>query len=320
MPSIPVITLAHMKELLPSAFTIAFLAGIESLLSAVVADGMTGFRHRSNAELLAQGVANIASAFFGGLPATGAIARTATNIRSNAKTPVSGMMHAVFLLAFMYFLAPLAKYVPLPSLAAILIIVAWGMSEMDRFAFLLRGPKGDRMVLLLTFLLTALVDLTVAIEVGMVWSAFAFMIRMARSADVHVGNDGEDVKRRTSDSKSDMRHKLPKDVELFVFNGPFFFGAVSSLSDVSDQILSHPRVYILEMSNVPMMDASGVSALTEFIEKCHKHHIKVVLAGLSGQPRTIIQKMRVEKMGKGTVSFADDYKEAIGKSEQLLAA
>jgi SulP family sulfate permease len=184
MPQWPTITFTMMRDLLPSAFTIAFLAGVESLLSAMVADGMTGRRHRSNCELVAQGVANFASTLFGGLPATGAIARTATNIRAGAHSPVAGMLHAVLLLVFMLLLAKLIAYIPLATLAAVLVIVAWNMSERDRFRHLLAAPPGDRAVLLITFALTILVDLTVAIEVGVVLAAMLFMHRMANAVAI----------------------------------------------------------------------------------------------------------------------------------------
>lgn len=295
MPYVPVLSLDRIKELFPSAFTIAFLAGIESLLSAVVADGMTGRRHRSNCELVAQGIANMASSFFGGLPATGAIARTATNIRSGAKSPIAGMMHAVFLLAFMYLLAPLARYVPLASLAAVLIMVAWGMSEAERFYHLLKAPRGDMLVLLVTFGLTALVDLTKAIEVGVVMAAMLFMYRMANAVEIQTSQsilqeDVDDFSRQSADSK-DMRRKLPKDVEMFQFNGPFFFGAVSRLADVMERVESQPKIYILDLTQVPLIDASGASALDEFIMRCRRSNTQIIVCGLRGQPRTMTRHM-----------------------------
>ena len=183
-PSLPEVSLAKVQAVLPDAFTIALLAAIESLLSAVIADGMAGTRHRSNCELVAQGIANIASPLFGGLPATGAIARTATNIKAGARTPVAGMLHALFLLLFMLLLARLADAIPLASLAAVLIVVAWTMSEAERFRHLLRAPRGDRLVLLLTFGLTVLVDITVAVEVGVVLAALLFMQRMSTVTEV----------------------------------------------------------------------------------------------------------------------------------------
>jgi SulP family sulfate permease len=223
----PSVTWAEMGTLLPSAFTIAFLAGVESLLSAVVADGMTGYRHRSNCELVAQGVANCGSALFGGLPATGALARTATNIRSGARTPVAGMLHAVFLLLFMLILAPLASFVPLAGLAAVLVIVAWNMSEVHRFRALMAAPLGDRIVLLLTFGLTIAVDLTVAIEVGVVLASILFMHRMSEVAAM--GPAGASIIQEDMDdfapgalNGGDQRASLPPGVEVFQLRGPLF--------------------------------------------------------------------------------------------------
>ena len=271
-PVLPHFEWGRVKELMPSAFTIAFLAGIELLLSAVVADGLTGRRHRSNCELVAQGVANCVSVLFGGLPATGAIARTATNIRSGGQTPVAGMLHAVFLFAFMYFLAPLAAYVPLASLAAVLIMVAWNMSEIERFAHLLKGPRGDGAVLLLTFGLTALVDLTVAIEMGVVLACLLFMYRMSNVTAIEndrrmvprdndrrtVMNDDDTQSRRARD-KEDMRRDLPKDVEAFRFRGPPFFSVVSSFTDVVEQVEGRAsRAYILDMTDVPLIEIASV--------------------------------------------------------------
>ena len=303
LPSLPHLTLATMRDLLPSAFTIAFLAGIESLLSAVVADGMTGQRHRSNCELIAQGIANIASALFGGMPATGAIARTVTSIRSGAQSPVAGMLHAVFLLLFMYFLAPLAAFVPLASLAAVLMVVAWNMSEIERFRHLLKAPRGDRLVLVLTFLLTALVDLTLAIEVGVVLTALLFMHRMMQAVEI------QPYRRRKEDGE-DLRANLPKDVELFQFHGPFFFGAVAKFGDVMGQEEKPPRAYILDLSDVPMLDASGASAIDEFIARCHRLKVQVILCGLKSQPRTVARKMGLTGP-TATAIFADTFKAAL---------
>ena len=220
-PIIPTVTWERIRELFQPAFTIAFLAGVESLLSAMVADGMTGRRHRSNCELVAQGVANVASGLFGGISATGAIARTATNIRAGGRTPVAGMMHALFILASMLALGPLMAYVPLASLAAVLVIVAWNMSEHERFRHLLGGPVGDRIVLLATFGLTVLVDLTVAIEVGIVLAAIIFMHRMAEATAIQ---KGVSLVEKDRDDFSDpartayrARRDLPKGVELFEF-------------------------------------------------------------------------------------------------------
>jgi SulP family sulfate permease len=318
VPVWPEVTLDKMQALLPSAFTIAFLAGVESLLSAMVADGMTGRRHRSNAELVAQGVANTASALFGGLPATGAIARTATNIRAGARTPVAGMLHAVFLLLFMLLLAPLASYVPLASLAAVLVIVAWNMSDAPRFIHLMSAPVGDRIVLVLTFALTVLVDLTVAIEIGVVLAAFLFMHRMAEVASVQMGgaklldtdeNGTEDAAQRVA---------LPPGVDVFRMRGPLFFGVTHRLAEVLDRTDKPPRVFIVRMGLVPMMDASGVSALLEFVKKYRRSGTTVILSGLQPQPREILEQMHVTD--RAGVLLATDFNHALDMARSLVEA
>ena len=322
-PAFPAVSLEKLREVLPSAFTIAFLAGVESLLSAVVADGMTGRRHRSNCELVAQGIANLASALFGGLPATGAIARTATNIRSGARSPISGMLHAAFILLFMLVAAPLANYVPLAGLAAVLVIVAWNMSEIDRFRHLLRGPLGDRVVLLLTFGLTVIVDLTVAIEVGVVLAAILFMHRMSEVVAISSGGqqaieeDIDDFTRPVTDTYT-QRNDLPRGVEVFQLRGPLFFGVASRLSDVIDSIAGSPRVFILRMREVPMIDASGASRLNDLIGKCRKRGTQLVLSGLQPQPREILIRMHVLN-GEADVVVVKDFAAAIETARKLVA-
>ena len=304
-PSLPAWSLDKVRALLPSAFTIAFLAGVESLLSAVVADGMTGYRHRSNAELIGQGVANIVSALFGGMPATGAIARTATNLRSGAKSPVAGMMHAVFLLAFMVFAAPLANYIPLASLAAVLVIVAWNMSDAPRFLHLMSAPLGDRLVLILTFFLTVLIDLTVAIEVGVVLASILFMHRMAQVAGVARENDENDA----GDGVS-QRGELPPGVEVFQFQGPLFFGVTHRLNEVLTRTARRPKVFILRMRQVPLIDASGVSALKDFIARCRKDGTVVVIAGLQPETEAVMRQMGLFADSSG-VQIAAGYADAL---------
>lgn len=325
LPSLPEITLGRMRELLPSAFTIAFLAGVESLLSAVVADGMTGRRHRSNCELVAQGVANTASALFGGLPATGAIARTATSIRSGARSPVAGMLHAVFLLLFMQLLAPLAAYIPLASLAAVLVVVAWNMSEVGRFRHLLRGPIGDRVVLLLTFGLTVAVDLTLAIEVGVVLASILFMYRMSEVAAMAgdstvqlLEKDLDDFSRPRSDVYT-QRDELPRGVEVFQFRGPLFFGVASRLSDTLDAIGSSPRVFILRMREVPLVDASGAARLHAFVGRAGASGIQVLFSGLQPQPLEVLQQMGVID-GAAHVQVVDDFSAAVALARRLMAS
>lgn len=318
VPALPTITAARLAELTPSAFTIAFLAGIESLLSAVVADGMTGGRHRSNCELVAQGVANAASALFGGMPATGAIARTATNVRTGARSPVSGMLHAVFLLAFMAFLAPLAVFVPLASLAAVLVVVAWNMSEIDHVRHLLKAPAGDRLVLILTFALTVLVDLTIAIGVGVVFASLLFMHRMAEAMTIDADKssilteDQDDFTRPDSD-RGAQRADLPADVEVFKFRGPFFFGAARKLTDVLDGIGRRPRAIILRLGESPLMDASGAGALTGFLQHCEASGVAVILCEVTAQPRALLDRMGVIS-GQVGVRLVASYAEALALS------
>jgi len=316
----PRIPFERTRELLPSSFTIAFLAGVESLLSAVVADGMTGGRHRSNCELVAQGVANVGSALFGGLPATGAIARTATNVRAGGRSPVAGMLHSVFLLLFLVALAPLMRYVPLAALAAVLLVVAWNMSEYEHFRHTLSAPKGDRLVLLLTFGLTVFFDLTVAIEAGLVAAAFVFMFRMADAFEVSAGvklveENGDD---RASGADPTQRARLPEGVEAFQISGPLFFGAANRLDDLLDQFLEPPKAFILRMRLVPIIDASGVHALKTLVDRCRRRGIVLIVSGLQPQPRRVIEKMQLAPR-EGELHFVADFDAALRLAESLAS-
>ncbi len=319
-PSIPAMTWERMRELFQPAFTIAFLAGVESLLSAMVADGMTGRRHRSNCELVAQGVANIGSALFGGISATGAIARTATNIRAGGRTPIAGMMHAAFLLASMLVLGPLMAYVPLASLAAILVVVAWNMSEQERFRHLLGGPVGDRIVLVATFLLTVLVDLTVAIEVGIVLAAVIFMHRMAEATAIEKGvamleTDQDDFSAPARTAYR-ARRELPKGVEMFELRGPLFFGAASRLNDAFEAAFPPPKAFILRFDAVPLVDASGVGALTRFLDRCASHGTVVIISELNAHAREILARMGV--LRRGNVRETSRYEDALALAAQAV--
>ncbi|MDC8015429.1 SulP family inorganic anion transporter [Tahibacter soli] len=309
---IPHIPFERTLELFPSAFTIAFLAGVESLLSAVVADGMTGGRHRSNGELVAQGIANIGAALFGGLPATGAIARTAVNIRSGGRSPIAGIAHAVFLLLFMLVVAPLMGYVPLGALAAVLLVVAWQMSDIESFRHLWKGPIGDRAVLLTTFVLTVMFDLTVAIEVGLVLASFLFMHRMSEVVELQSRVSLLEEDRDTAD-EPDQRAQLPPGVEAFQISGPLFFAVASRLDEVLDQFPVPPAVFILRMRLVPLIDASGVSALRQFLSRCERKGTRVILSGLREQPRRVLAQMQVVPDGK-QLQFADNFAQAIVQS------
>lgn len=315
----PQIPFERTAELLPPALTIAFLAGVESLLSAVVADGMIGARHRSNCELVAQGIANAASALVGGLPATGAIARTATNIRAGARSPVAGMVHAAALLAFMLLLAPLMRYVPLAALAAVLLVVAWNMSEVERFRHLLRAPWGDRVVLLVTFVLTVAFDLTVAIQVGVVLAAFLFMHRM--SEVVAVENDGlveeevDDFARHAA-PQPDQHALLPEGVAAFRVAGPLFFAVANRLDTVLDQFPRPPRVFILRLRLVPLIDASGATALEGLLDRCQRMGTRVLFSGTPPQPRGVLAAMGLDRH-PACAGFAADFESALVQARTL---
>lgn len=271
-PALPAFSLATLRAVTPAAFTIAFLAGIEALLSATVADGMTGYRHRSGQELVGQGAANIASALFGGLPATGAIARTATNIRAGGKTPMAGLFHAAFLLLFLLVAGPLIAYIPMAGLAAILLIVAWGMSEADRFRTLMRMETGERLLLLLTFGLTVLVDLTVAIGVGVTLASLLFMARMSQAS----GLTHEDERSETPD----QRAALPEGVEVFRMAGPLFFGVAQDMLDTLTRIGRTPRAVILRMDRVPYIDSSGIATLAAFVRQARASDTRILFCDL----------------------------------------
>jgi sulfate permease, SulP family len=313
-PEVPDVSFARIREVLPAAFTIAFLAGVESLLSAMVADGMTGRRHRSNVELVAQGVANTASALFGGMPATGAIARTATNIRVGARSPLSGMLHAVFVLGFMVWFAPWASYIPLPSLAAVLIMVAWTMSEPSKFLHELRAPMADRLILLTTFVLTVLVDLTFAIEVGIVLATIAFMHQMAQTVAVHahaplIEEDVDDFKRPRFDTYV-QRSELPPGVEVYQLRGPLFFGAATRLDDMLSNLPPRVRVFILRMGEVPLVDATGARAIRDLVADCERRERLLVLTEMVPPVRAVLHDLGIGE--RPLLRFAATYEEALG--------
>ena len=277
---------AQVTALAGPAFTIALLGAIESLLSAVVADGMIGGRHRSNMELVAQGVANIASPLFGGMPATGAIARTATNVKTGGRTPVAGIMHAVTLLLITLFFGRWAALIPMATLAAILVVVAYHMSEWRTFRTEFRSPKSDVAVLLTTFVLTVLVDLTVAIEVGMVLAALLFMRRMAEvtnvSAITRELDDAGDL--YATDANAVRRRAMPKGVEVYEINGPFFFGAAEQFKDTLGRVAKKPKVLIIRMRNVPAIDSTGIRALADVVRRTRKDGTLVFLSDVHAQP------------------------------------
>lgn len=317
LPRLPAWDFAKLQSVIPSAFTIAFLAGIEALLSAVVADGMTGTKHRSNQELVGQGFANIASSLFGGLPATGAIARTATNIKAGAKTPMAGIFHAMFLLLFMLFAMDIMAFVPLAALAAILFIVAWGMSEIGHFIHIFRLSRTDRAVMVLTFLLTVLVDLTVAIGVGVTLACLLFMKHMSETVEIKSEWRKSNALYDEEAEYETQRHDLPKGVEVFQITGPFFFGVAADLVDTLKAMGQMPKVLILRMRLVPYLDATGESALESVIKQCGDNGTKIILSGLQPQPLSMLKNAHIEE-SKTHVSFAPNYEAALKKAKEII--
>lgn len=292
MPRLPEMDFKTAASLVRPATVVALLAAIESLLSAVVADGMIGSRHRSSMELIAQGAANVLSPLFGGIPVTGAIARTATNIKSGGRTPVAGIVHALVLVCVLLFAGPLVARIPLCALAAVLVIVAYNMSEWHSFLFLLRSPRSDVAVLLATFGLTVLVDLTVAVEVGMILSAFLFMRRMAEMTTVGaaVADRGDE---EAGGAAEQLAPSLPKGVEVYRVSGALFFGAADKLGEVLTQISDPPKVFILRLGAVPVMDATGMHALRDFQARCRRRGTSLLLCGLQKQPLRALKAAEV---------------------------
>lgn len=269
------------KSLVSPAITIAILGAIESLLSATVADGVIGDHHDSNTELMAQGLANIASPLFGGIPATGAIARTMTNINNGGKTPIAGIIHAVILLLIFLFLMPLAKYIPMACLAGVLVVVSYGMSGWRSFLAVMKNPKSDITVLLITFFLTIIFDLTIAIEVGLIIACLLFMKRMSETTDVKAITEEIDPNLESEFSTGNLDHLIiPKGVEVYEINGPYFFGAGNKFEEIMASFGDRPQVRIIRMRKVPFVDSTGIHNLTSLCEMSQKEGIQVVLSGV----------------------------------------
>ncbi|WP_407158991.1 SulP family inorganic anion transporter [Bradyrhizobium sp. STM 3557] len=288
LPVLPVFSLAKVQAVLPDAIAFALLGAIESLLSAVVADGMTGRRHRSNCELVAQGFANIGSALFGGICVTGTIARTATNVRAGARGPVSGMLHSLFLLSFMLIAAPLASYIPLAALAAVLVVVAWNMAEKREFATLIRSSWGDALVLLATFLLTIFRDLTEGILVGFALGAVIFIHRMAQMTGVEDGNPLAAEDRSDFDAARvpyNSQLSADKDVLVYRITGAFFFGAASTVGTVLDSIADRRKAFVVDFSAVPFLDSTAANAMGRVAAKTRRRGIKLFITGASPKVR-----------------------------------
>lgn len=318
LPTLPVFHFSQLNELFKPALTIALLAAIESLLSATVADGMIGGRHRPNIELIGQGIANIFSIIFGGIPATGAIARTATNVKSGGKTPVAGMIHALVLALLLLLFAPLAKLIPLAALAGILIVVSYNMSELHHFASILKGPKSDALVLILTFLLTVLIDLTVAVEVGIVLAALLFIKRMSEISNAEVitrelrGDDDFN-----EDPNAIALRSVPKGVEVFEVNGPFFFGMIDSFKNALRSIEKNIPVLIIRTRNVPAVDATAIHVLKDLYYQCKKDGTLLIFSGVKPQPWAAFESSGfLDEVGRE--NFLQNIDEALSRAKTFL--
>jgi len=313
-PVIPAISWATFQQLIKPAFTIALLGGIESLLSAVVADGMMGGNHRSNTELIAQGIANMCSSIFGGIPATGAIARTATNIKNGGRTPIAGIVHSIVLFGILLFVGKWAAMIPMATLGGILIVVAYNMSEWESFVSIMKISRNDAAVLISTFLLTVLVDLTVAIEIGMILAAFLFMRDMMKTSSV----DHIDFSADTLDDEQKMLN-LPSGVDVFEINGPLFFGAAFKFKDAMKIIGEPAKVLIIRMKNVPIIDATGIQILKNVNKDVAVNGTKLIICEIgSEQVMSELRKARLLfQIGKANVT--DTFEKAIKRSNEVLS-
>lgn len=310
------INMETINLLLPSAFTIAILGAIESLLSATVADGVTGDRHNSNTELIAQGAANIVVPLFGGIPVTGAIARTMTNINNGGRTPVAGLIHAVVLLLILLFLGPLTKHIPMACLAGVLVVVSYNMSEWRTFLRLMKGTKSDTAVLLTTFLLTVIFDLTIAIEIGLLMAMLLFMRRVAETTHVSITTEKLDLTQE-GEFPYDMEIlSIPKDVEVYEIDGPFFFGVASKFDEAMKVVADNPRVRIIRMRKVPFMDSTGLHNLENLYYLSKNENIAFVLSGVNENVRALIIKCGLaDKIGEKNI--CSNINEALARAAEI---
>lgn len=288
--AVPALNWDAIKNLFPVAITIAVLGAIESLLSATVADGVTGDRHDSNTELIAQGAANLVTPLFGGIPATGAIARTMTNINNGGKTPAAGIIHAAVLLLILLFLMPLAQYIPMACLAGVLVIVSYNMSEWRTFKALMKNPKSDITVLLITFFLTIVFDLTVAIEVGLVIACVLFMRRVMETTEISVIKDEIDPNQELDIAVNEEHLLIPKGVEVYEINGPYFFGIATKFEETMAQLGDRPQVRIIRMRKVPFIDSTGIHNLTSLCKMAQKEKITIILSGVNDKVHQVLEK------------------------------
>lgn len=309
--------IATINQLLPAAFTIAILGAIESLLSATVADGVIGQKHNSNTELIAQGTANIIVPFFGGIPATGAIARTMTNINNGGRSPVAGLIHAIVLLLILLFLGPLTKHIPMACLAGVLVIVSYNMSEWRTFKSLMKNSRSDVAVLLTTFLLTVIFDLTIAIEVGLLLALVLFMKRVSEVTKITVSKNIVDLSREGEIYHEEEKLSIPKGVEVYEIDGPFFFGVANKFDECMKTIGDKPLIRIIRMRKVPFMDTTGLHNLESLYRLSHKEKIKVILSGVNHQVHEVLTKSGFAQT-IGEENICKDIHEALQRSQQLL--
>ena len=314
---VPALDWEAIKNLFPVAITIAVLGAIESLLSATVADGVIGDRHDSNTELIAQGAANIVAPLFGGIPATGAIARTMTNINNGGKTPIAGVIHAIILLLILLFLMPLAQYIPMACLAGVLVIVSYNMSGWRVFKALLKNPKSDVTVLLITFFLTVIFDLTVAIEVGLIIACVLFMKRVMETTEISVITDEIDPNKESDIAVNEENIMIPKGVEVYEINGPYFFGIATKFEETMAQLGDRPNVRIIRMRKVPFIDSTGIHNLTTLCEMSQKEKITVILSGVNEKVYKVLEKSGFyELLGKENI--CPNFKVALDRAEEVM--
>ena len=317
---VPELSWETIKGLVGPAVTIAVLGAIESLLSATVADGVIGDHHNSNTELIGQGIANLASPLFGGIPATGAIARTMTNINNGGRTPVAGIVHAFVLLLIFLFLMPLAQYIPMACLAGVLVVVSYGMSGWRSFLAMMRNPKSDVTVLLLTFFLTIIFDLTVAIEFGLICACLLFMRRMAETTDVHAVLDEIDLNEDADMERGNLEHlTIPEGVEVYEINGPYFFGAGNRFEDIMARYGSRPKVRIIRMRKVPFIDSTGLHNLENMCLMSQKEGITIVLSGVNEKVDAVLRRNNFEKL-LGAENICNHIDLALARAREIAGA
>lgn len=315
---VPQLTWETVKGLVGPAVTIAVLGAIESLLSATVADGVIGDHHNSNTELIGQGIANIVSPLFGGIPATGAIARTMTNINNGGRTPIAGIIHAIVLLLIFLFLMPLAQYIPMACLAGVLVVVAYGMSGWRSFLAMMRNPKSDVTVLLLTFILTIIFDLTIAIEFGLICACLLFMRRMAETTDVHAVLDEIDLNDDADMERGNLEHlTIPEGVEVYEINGPYFFGAGNRFEDIMARYGSHPKVRIIRMRKVPFIDSTGLHNLENMCLMSQKEGVTVVLSGVNPKVEAVLKRNNFNQL-LGEANICNHIDLALARAREIV--